>query len=361
MVESDPTPVDISVIIPAYGRTERLRVLVAQLLDQELEGERVEIVVVDDGSPEPVEPALTDLPSIAGISLRVVRRDNGGPAVARNFGAAAARGELLLFIDDDLSVPRDLVRQHRLVQQECGPALVNCALEWRIEAESEPFARWYRNRTGEWGRSRNDNGRAVAEGVLEITAPMASTANLSIPRRDFEYLGGFDEGYPYGCEDQDFAGRADRLGLPILFCTRTTAVHVETHDTLRKLCRRQQLGARDTVRFLKRFAVEHHVGRPDIARTNDPLAWSSDGFGLGSKKILRRILTLPIVSGAAFGFIRIGEAVAPRSKILARGYDLLVGAYAQKGWREGLQLYRGVEPLSEWNPANDQPIPGPAK
>lgn len=354
-------PIDVSVIIPAYGRAERLRALVEQLLDQELDGVRVEIVVVDDGSPEPVEPAVTDLRSAAGIAPRVIRRENGGPAVARNYGAAVARGELLLFVDDDLAVPGDLLRQHVLVQRDFGPALVNCALEWRIDAESAPFARWYRNRTNDWGRSRNDNGRAMAEGVREITAPMASTANLSIPRSDFESLGGFDEGYPYGCEDQDFAGRADRAGLPILFCTRTSATHVETHNTLRKLCRRQQLGARDTVRFLKRFAVEHHVGRPDIAQTNDPWAWSRDGVALGSKKALRRCLTLPVIGSVAFGVVRLGELVAPRSKLLARGYDLLVGAYAQKGWREGLHLYREVEPLAEWKPANEQPLPGPAK
>lgn len=350
MVDSIASTVDVSVIIPAYGRAERLRVLVDQVLVQDLDGARAELIIVDDGSPEPVEPSITHAISPAPFAVNLLRRENGGPAAARNYGAAAARGELLLFIDDDISIPCDLIRQHLTVQRECGPALVNCALDWRIEAEPEPFARWYRQRTADWGRSRIENGSAVADGVLEITAPLASTANLSIPRRDFERLRGFDEGYPYGCEDQDFAGRADRAGLRILLTTLTTALHVETHNTLRKLCERQRCGARDTVRFLKRFAVEHHVGKPEIARTNDPVNWSRDGAGLGGKKSLRRLIGAPVINSFAFASVKIMERLAPNSSLLCRAYDLLVGAAVQNGWREGLALYGDVEPLESWDP-----------
>jgi GT2 family glycosyltransferase len=350
VAEHNSTPVDVSIIIPAYGRAERLRTLVAQLLEQELDATRVEILVVDDGSPEPVEPVLTELIGGSSSTVRVLRRKNGGPAVARNFGAAAARGDLLLFVDDDLSVPRDLVQQHLTVQQEFGPALVNCALEWKIEAKPEPFARWYRNRTEDWGRARAADGRPVGDRVFEITAPLASTANLSIRRADFARLGGFDEGYPYGCEDQDFAGRADRAGVPILFSTRTTAVHVESHNTLRKLCRRQQMGARDTVRFLKRFAVEERLGRPEIARLNDPVSWSGDGTALAGKKTLRWLITARGIGALTFGLIGVYERMMPNSQMLGRLYDLIVGAYVQKGWREGRRLYAAVEPLEEWKP-----------
>jgi glycosyltransferase involved in cell wall biosynthesis len=350
VVEHQSTPVEVSIVIPAYGRAERLRALVAQLLDQELDCAQVEIIVVDDGSPEPVAPVLAESIGGSAAIVKVLRRENGGPAVARNFGAAAARGDLLLFVDDDLSVPRDLVQQHLAVQRECGPALVNCALEWKIEAEPAPFARWYRSRTDDWGRARAADGRPVGDRVFEITAPLASTANLSIRRTDFARLGGFDEDYPYGCEDQDFAGRADRAGVPILFSTRTTALHVETHNTLGKLCRRQQFGARDTVRFLKRFAVEERLGRPEIAKFNDPLTWTGDGAALASKKTLRWLITAPVIRAMTFGLIGIYERLAPNSKLLGRVYDLMVGAYVQKGWRDGRRLYAAVEPLEEWKP-----------
>jgi glycosyltransferase involved in cell wall biosynthesis len=346
-----------SIIIPAFGRPERLRALLGEVLAQAT-SEEFEVIVVDDGSPEPLEPLVRDLFDNAATTLRILRQSNGGPSVARNAGAAAARGTYLLFIDDDLSIPRNLVQTHLELQQAFGPALINCALEWRIEAEPEPFAAWYRERTTDWGRSRTDEGTRVADGVLEITAPSASTANLSLPRADFERLNGFDPGYPYGCEDQDLAGRADRLGLRILFTTRVTAIHVETHNTLPKLCRRQRMGARDTVRFLKRFAVEHHLGLPDIALHNDPIAWRRDGPALAAKKSLRGFLALPLVAPLAFGLIGLAGRVLPRSRRLARSYEIMVGAFAQKGWREGLRRHRDVEPLDDWKPGGARkPLP----
>lgn len=56
-----------------------------------------EIVVVDDASTEPIEPLFA---AVAGI--RVIRNEvPGGPAQARNQGAAESKGELIAFLDDD--------------------------------------------------------------------------------------------------------------------------------------------------------------------------------------------------------------------------------------------------------------------
>jgi glycosyltransferase involved in cell wall biosynthesis len=353
---SKPAPL-ISVVIPAFSRPAQLRSLLSELFDQQAPPGGFEVIVVDDGSPEPIEPAIGDLLATAPIETRVLRRPNGGPSTARNHGASAARGEYLLFIDDDLSIPVDLVSTHLEIHRECGPALVNCELDWRIEAEPEPFARWYRNRTADWSQARAETGKEIGSGVYEISAPMASTANLSLPRAEFERLNGFDPAYPYGCEDQDFSGRADRAGLRILHSDRTRVVHVESHDTLRKLCRRQRLGTRDTVRFLKRFAVEHHVGVPEVARQNDPVNLGADGPALAGKKIIRRMIALPFVAPVGFAAIGVLAKIAPNSRLLPRAYDVMVGAFVQKGWREGLVLHAEVEPLDEWKPtATDKPI-----
>ena len=58
----------------------------------------LELVVVDDGSPEPVEPLLA---AIDDPRLRVVRIEHGGTAAARNAGIANARGRLIRFADAD--------------------------------------------------------------------------------------------------------------------------------------------------------------------------------------------------------------------------------------------------------------------
>ena len=82
-----------SVIIPTYGRPQYLGEAIDSALAQTVED--LEVVVVDDAGPE--EPEGPGDPRV-----RVLRRDaNGGPAAARNTGIEAARGQYLVFCDDD--------------------------------------------------------------------------------------------------------------------------------------------------------------------------------------------------------------------------------------------------------------------
>jgi hypothetical protein len=82
-------------------RPDWFRDAVASALGQT--GCDLELVVVDDGSPEPVAPLLSD---ITDPRLRVVRIEHGGLSRGRNAGIAAARGDRLRFIDgDDLFPP----------------------------------------------------------------------------------------------------------------------------------------------------------------------------------------------------------------------------------------------------------------
>ena len=61
-----------------------------------------EVLVCDDGSPAPAAERLRALESLDG-TVRDLRaeRGSGGPARPRNAGLAAARGELVAFLDDD--------------------------------------------------------------------------------------------------------------------------------------------------------------------------------------------------------------------------------------------------------------------
>jgi glycosyltransferase involved in cell wall biosynthesis len=91
-----------SVIVPTYGRPGYLEECLASILEQTVSD--LEVVVVDDASPEPVGLACDD------GRVRLLRREtNGGPAAARNTGMEVARGTYLAFCDDD-----DLFSPHRL-------------------------------------------------------------------------------------------------------------------------------------------------------------------------------------------------------------------------------------------------------
>jgi glycosyltransferase involved in cell wall biosynthesis len=100
----DPQP--ISVIIPAYNASATI----AECLDSIVAaGSRPrEIIVVDDASTDATVAIVQEIALRHPGIIQLVRLDrNSGPARARNRGAEAARGELLLFLDSDTRVLPD--------------------------------------------------------------------------------------------------------------------------------------------------------------------------------------------------------------------------------------------------------------
>lgn len=98
---------DVSVIMPVW-RTRRdwLRESIDSVLEER--GCDLELIVVDDGSEQPVEGCLGDL---RDPRLRVLRVEHGGPYAARNAGIAEARGAFLRFMDsDDVVMPHSTAR-----------------------------------------------------------------------------------------------------------------------------------------------------------------------------------------------------------------------------------------------------------
>jgi len=93
------TSPNVSIIVPTYARPEPLGKCLQAISALAYPRERLEVVVVDDGSPLSPEPVLR--PHRARLQIQLVRQRRGGPAAARNSGAAAANGELLAFTDDD--------------------------------------------------------------------------------------------------------------------------------------------------------------------------------------------------------------------------------------------------------------------
>lgn len=113
MSEKLAAPPRVCVIIPAFNEGPLLREAVASVVEQE----PVELVIVDDGSTD--ERALETLDRLRAEGVQVVRRENGGPPVARNTGLASTSAPLVQPLDsDDLLVPgvlgelADLLEQH---------------------------------------------------------------------------------------------------------------------------------------------------------------------------------------------------------------------------------------------------------
>jgi GT2 family glycosyltransferase len=127
---------ELSVIVPTYGRPERVQKLLAKLAEQDLDAQRFEVIVVDDGTPEPVRLRGGDYP----FSLLLLRQENGGPGSARNTALAHARGPLSLILNDDSLPAPDLLSGHLAAHAEHGPGrAILGAFPFAAEARRSPF------------------------------------------------------------------------------------------------------------------------------------------------------------------------------------------------------------------------------
>jgi hypothetical protein len=123
----------VTVVIPCFRQAHFLPEAIESVLAQE-HGE-VEVVVVDDGSPDNVGEIAARYPGV-----RCLRQPQGGLAAARNAGLEEANGEFVLFLDaDDRLLPEAIGRG--LEELRAEPEAMMAAGTWRLIGEAgEPLA-----------------------------------------------------------------------------------------------------------------------------------------------------------------------------------------------------------------------------
>ena len=161
----------MSVIIPTNRGGAYLEEAVASVRAQTAPVD--EILLVDDGSPE---PGLAD---VAGrLGLRCIRQQASGLSVARNTGAAAARGDWIAYLDDD-----DVWHPERIASQlhalESMPdAIAACTGGWYMDAEGRRFGT-------DWPARPATSARMLA---YDVPPPRITT--LLIRRTAYDAVGG---------------------------------------------------------------------------------------------------------------------------------------------------------------------------
>jgi len=208
----------ISIIVPAYNNPSDLRECLSALLPSSRPDS--EIIVVDDGSTD-------DMASVAaGTGLRLLRLpENSGSSVARNHGARAARGDILLFVDADVVVaPGAVARVARTFAEYPEVAAVFGSYDTRPRAQG--VVSQYRNLLHHYVHQ---------EGNPEASTFWAGCG--AIRRTVFEAVGGFDERMPgTSIEDIELGYRLRQAGYRIFLDKDLRCTHLKRW-TLRSVIR----------------------------------------------------------------------------------------------------------------------------
>jgi glycosyltransferase involved in cell wall biosynthesis len=101
----------VSVIVPTLNKAEQIESALELLLNQNVANTLFEVVVVDNNSTDNTTNVLAML-SGKHSNLRYVSEIKKGPAATRNRGITESKGDLLIFLDDDMHVTDSHVRMH---------------------------------------------------------------------------------------------------------------------------------------------------------------------------------------------------------------------------------------------------------
>ncbi len=206
----------VSVVIPTKNRSA----LVAQAIDciesQTIPRDRYEVIVVDNDSSDDTQAVLEKKARIYS-NLRYGIQEKRGAAATRNAGLRMAKGDLILFIDDDVQAEPKLIASHLGYQKKNPGASVIGAVTIPWGETREPFRRYLRDH-------RILNPYTPSKGPIDFS--YYHTSNVSTPAESLIKVGGFNEAFSiYGMEDIELGYRLEKSGSRMIFAPEAKAVH----------------------------------------------------------------------------------------------------------------------------------------
>lgn len=266
---------------------------------------RFEVIVVVDGSGLPDKFAVESLQS--RLNLKLIRQQNAGPASARNNGAASAKGDFLVFIDDDCEPFPDWLEAFAgCIAETSGCAiggLVINALTGNLYSVASQFLLDY---------------LYTYYNAAQLQARFLTSNNLVIPAERFFEIGKFDSSFPIaGGEDREFCDRWLHHGYELIWTRKAKVWHAH-HLTFSTFWRLHYNYGKGAFRFHKARSIRN-VARVRI----EPLSFYHDLILYPFKKkthnsgfLLSFLLIVSQVANAAGFFGERFNSSAQRVKIL---------------------------------------------
>lgn len=257
-----------SVIVVACGEGRRIERCLEALERTREPAHPLEILVVDNGCSEATRRWLDQLP---GVSVIRNEHNLGAPA-ARNQALARARGEWLVFLDDDVVVTQSWL-SHLLWHAEIDPLAACIGPRTDRAAHGQALSYTGGDETGRLEAFAAD--LHARERHKFRHALLLSSFCLLTRRSVIEQLGGFDTRFsPWGFEDDDFTLRAALLGLHNRVAEDVFVRHV-AYSSGQRAARHEQLLDENWRRFAAKWSLPAGAKRGDYAGLEAALARGS--------------------------------------------------------------------------------------
>ncbi len=281
----------VSVVIPTWNRADLLARTIEEIEQQTVSRELYEVIVVDNASTDHTQSVL-DQKTSKYSNLKALSQPKRGAAATRNVGIRAAKGDVVLFIDDDIIAKPNLIEAHWNYHCKNGDASIIGAVISPWSESRNPFLRYLRDR-------RIFNPYSIACGPMDFS--YYHTGNVSTARAVLNRVGGFNEEFAvYGMEDIELGYRLETNGSRMIHGPEAEATHeyfptyeqfiqrceqagyslgklIELHPELRG--RFIENGKR--TRFLKRFHGLYQVFSAAVRPISRALSRREEGRGSG--------------------------------------------------------------------------------
>lgn len=236
MDEEVDGPVECTVVIPTYNAARVIGEQLAALASQ-ADAPAFEVVVADNGSTDDLADVVESWRERLPLLRRVDASRGRGVSVARNVGIGAASTDRILICDaDDIVAPGWVRAFHEALDESplaSGPA--------ETVTLSGPSAGWVPIDQLSTGLYETWSGRTYGLG-----------GNTAMRREVWERVGGYDEQFPAGAEEIDFAWRAWDLGYRFTYVP-DALLHYRIRTDLRGVLRQQYNSGRGTATLYAKF------------------------------------------------------------------------------------------------------------
>jgi glycosyltransferase involved in cell wall biosynthesis len=237
-----PVP-EISVFLPTRDRPDKLGACLRAFAAQSLAPERFELLVALDGEDTESEAVVERFARTAPYDTRLLRCARRGIAHAKNELLAAAQGEFVLSINDDILPDPGFVEAHLRAQRETG-AMILGATPWVVHQPDRLFDRLIGETSMVFFYDRMASSAHANDPAHDWGFRHAWNMNLSMPRAAALEVGGYTVfPDPVYYEDIELAFRLQRrFGMPVLYRPEAIARHDHRYEPEQYLAREEVLG-----------------------------------------------------------------------------------------------------------------------